>query len=201
MQCEDHRQQEMTVRKLKDQLKIYYLKQSEYTSLIHKLNSRTRRTVRDTGLSETTTFTSPDVKASIAIKQLTAKIETLMIKKLKEGHSTDDLSGVSVPIMTLLRSSSVDSNMILDQITKHLDNLHEQCLSKTICAESDSKEQGIFSEKVQELERLCEEREARVEENVKKEQDYKYQADELVRQIKAKIATNYPDNEVQRMVL
>ncbi|KAI8583066.1 hypothetical protein K450DRAFT_224052 [Umbelopsis ramanniana AG] len=200
-QCEDRRQQELVVKKLKNQLRIYSLKQKEYTSLLDKLNSRTRRTVRDTGLSETTTYTSPDVKASIAIKQLTAKIETLMTEKLKGGHDTEDLSGISVPIMTLLRSSTVDSNMILDQITKYLDNLHEKVHSNTIYTESDSKEEGIFSKKVQELEHLCEEREARVEENVKKEQEYKYQADDLVRQIKTKIATNYPDNEVQRMVL
>ncbi|KAI9289238.1 hypothetical protein BC943DRAFT_313912 [Umbelopsis sp. AD052] len=200
-QCEDRRQQELAVIKLKSQLSIYSLKQSEYTSLLHKLNSRTRRTVRDTGLSETTTYTSPDVKASIAIKQLTAKIETLMTEKLKGGNEAEDLSGISVPIMTLLRSSSVDSNMILDQITKYLDNLHGKIHLNTMDTENDTDGEGVFSEKVEELEHLCEEREARVEENVKKEQEYKYQADDLVRQIKAKIATNYPDNEVQRMVL
>jgi hypothetical protein len=200
-QCEDRRQHELAVKKLKDQLKLYSLKQNEYTSLIQKLNSRARRAVRDTGLSETTTFTSPDVKASIAIKQLTAKIEAHMTKQLKEGYNAEDLSGISVPIMTLLRSSSVDSNMILDQMTKYFDNLQEQIHSETEPSENYTKEQGVFSEKVRELESLCEEREAQVEENITKEQAYKYQADELVRQIKAKIASNYPDNEVQRMVL
>lgn len=199
-QFEDQRQQEMALRKLKDQLKIYSLKKKEHISLIQKLNSRARRSVRDTGLSETT-FTSPDVKASIAIKQLAAKIEAHMTKKLREGYNAEDLSGISVPIATLLRSSSVDSNMILEQIAKYLDNLQEQIHSETGPSENDSKEQGAFSEKVRELESLCEEREARIEENITKEQAYKYQADELVRQIKAKIASNYPDNEVQRMVL
>jgi hypothetical protein len=175
--------------------------QSEYTLLIQKLNSRTRRIVRDTGHSETTTFTAPDIKASIAVKQLTSKIEALMTKQLSNDHIGDDLSGISVPIMALLQSSSVDSNMILHQMTKYLNHLHEQVQSQTQHPESDEIVQDIFSEKVQELELLCVEREAQTEKNIQKQQIYKYQADEIVRQMKIKIASNYPDDDVQRMVL
>jgi hypothetical protein len=200
-QCEEQRQQESAVANLKRQLKRYSLQQNEYMSIFSRLNLRTKRPARVTGLSETTTFATPDVKASIAVKQLTAKIETIMKRNLKGEDVDDDLSGISEPILALLRSSSVEPGMILDQMRRNLEQVQTQAQPAAEDVQSKIKDQEKISQEIRDLEMLCEERQARADENLKKQQALKYQADELVRQIKYKIASNYPDAEIQRMLL
>lgn len=170
-------------------------------ALLSKLNLQVKRTPRDAGLSETTTFAPPDVKASIAVKQLTAKISTIMTQKMKQEPVDGDFSGISEPILALLRSSTVEPSMILEQMKKTLDHIQDQTQSTTQNQKSQRNEELNISQTITEQETLCEEREAQADENLKKQQALKYQADELVRQIKAKITSNYPDDEVQRMLL
>jgi hypothetical protein len=200
-QYEEHQHQASIIVDLRRNITRNTLLQQEYSSLFLKFRNRSKPAIRESDLSATTSYTAPETKASVAVKQLVSKIQSIMEKEMDNQDIQVDISGLSEPLAALLRSSTVKPDMILEQMIKNMDRLQanvDQAMDHKNSFEIQCK-YSIDSKGYEVVQ--CEEREAKTEDNLKKQQHLKYKADELVRDIKSKIATHYPDDEVQRMLL
>lgn len=196
---QQHKQQAMN--KLKMAIRSYLLRQEEYKLLFQSLGARSKRTTRDIGHSQTSIQTAPETKASIAVNQLRGQIKSILEQNLQSQICDKQITSLSEPILALLKSSTVEPQMILEQMSNHLLQMQKR-LNAIISEQKDDIEPSPENaELIDEQIAVCEQREVQSQENNQHILALKTKADDLVRQIKCKIASNYPDEEVQHMLL
>ncbi|KAG2186329.1 hypothetical protein INT43_002767 [Umbelopsis isabellina] len=197
----EQQQKQQAMNKLRKAARSYLLRQEEYKLLFQSLGARSRRSTRDTGHSQTSIQTAPETKASIAVNQLRGQIKFILEQNLRNQTCDKKSTSLSEPILALLKSSTVEPQMILEQMSNHLIQIQKRAIAMGAEREEDTCPSSEDAELIEEQISLCEQREAESQENNQHLLALKSKADGLVQQIKSKIAANYPDEEVQRMLL
>ncbi|KAM3589278.1 hypothetical protein VKS41_000147 [Umbelopsis sp. WA50703] len=200
-QQQEQQQQQYAMSKLKKNIENYSLRQQEYKLLFQSLGGRPKRATRDIGHSETSLQTAPETKASIAVNQLRDQIKTVLEHNIRNQSCDEKVTSIYEPILALLRSTTVEPQMILDQMCNHLVKFQDRVNAINDDREGDVGQSLEYARITNEQLSLCEQREADSREKNQHLRALKYRADELVRQIKTKVAANYPDEEIQRMLL